>query len=165
MPVTQEETNKYFNFVREQIEVLNGMKIEGNQIVWHYTTGDGLINIVQSGALYSTQVSCLNDRTEVHYGETLLRDAFLEIQEQDHPSEEATLLKQLIEDSATDSKKTAPPSDFFVTCFSSERDDLSQWRAYGGGENGYAIAFGVGGFFNRGSTVVVRVNYDRELHI
>ena len=86
MPVTQEETNKYYEFVQKQFEALNGMKIEGNQIVWQYTPGDALINIVQSGALYSTQVSCLNDRTEVHYSETLLRDAFLESQKQDHPS-------------------------------------------------------------------------------
>lgn len=76
---------------------------------------------------------------------------------------ETTLLNQLIEDSAPVVEKP-PPSDFFVTCFSAVRDDLSQWRAYGGGENGYAIAFGAGGFFNRGS-LVARINYDRELHV
>jgi Protein of unknown function (DUF2971) len=165
MPVTQEETKKYFEFVQEQVKLLNGMDIDGTQTVWHYTTGDALINIVQSGSLYSTQVSCLNDSTEVHYGETLLREAFLEIQKQSHPEEETELLKQLIDDSAPEGQKAHPPSDFFVTCFSSDKDDLSQWRAYGGGENGYALAFGVGGFFNRGTTIVVRVNYKKELHI
>jgi hypothetical protein len=166
MPVTPEETKKYIEFVQSHINLLNGMNIGGSQIVWHYTTGDALINIVQSGSLYSTQVSCLNDRTEVHYGTTLLRDAFIEIQKRNHPPEEAELLEELIKDSASDSKATAStPSDFFVTCFSSERDDLSQWRAYGGGENGYALAFGAGGFFNHGTTIVVRVNYDRNSHI
>ena len=29
----------------------------------------------------------------------------------------------------------------FVTCLSERRDDLSQWRAYSGGEGGYAIQF------------------------
>ncbi len=165
MPATNEETQKYYEFIQEQIKSLNGMEIEGKQIVWHYTSGDALINIVQSGSLYSTQVSCLNDRTEVRYGESLLRNAFIEVQKQDHQQEEAELLKQLIEESATNSEKPPAPSDFFVACFSSERDDLSQWRAYGGGENGYAIAFGLGGFFNRGTSVVFRVNYDKELHI
>lgn len=29
----------------------------------------------------------------------------------------------------------------FVTCFSEAKDDLAQWRGYGGGECGYAIGF------------------------
>jgi hypothetical protein len=56
------------------------------------------------------------------------------------------------------------PRDWFVACFSKQKDDLSQWRAYGGGENGFAIAFPAGGFFWR-SSLVVRVNYDKELHL
>jgi len=52
-----------------------------------------------------------------------------------------------------------------VTCFSSKKDDLSQWRAYsgGGGENGYAVGFHAGGFFDP-RYLVVSVNYDSELH-
>lgn len=34
------------------------------------------------------------------------------------------------------------PSDVFVACFSTEADDLSQWRGYSGGEGGFAIGFG-----------------------
>lgn len=41
------------------------------------------------------------------------------------------------------------PSMYFVTCFSEEEDDLSQWRAYCGGENGYAIGFRAAGLFGR----------------
>jgi hypothetical protein len=162
MPVTQEERSKYLRFVEDQVAAINGMKIDGSQVIWHYTTGDALVGIIQSGALYSTQVSCLNDSTEVHYGETLLREALIEIQKETHPDEEVQLLGQLINESALEN---AQPSDFFVTCFSSEKDDLSQWRAYGGGENGYAIAFFAGGFFKRGTSIVVRVNYDRQLHV
>jgi hypothetical protein len=135
MPITLEENSKYIAFVQEQIEALNGTKIESNQIVWHYTSGDALINIVQSGSLYSTQVSCLNDSTEVRYAENLLRETFIEVQKESHPEEEAALLERLINNS--DPKFVASsPSDFFVTCFSSEKDDLSQWRAYGGGRMG-----------------------------
>ena len=36
---------------------------------------------------------------------------------------------------------TPPWHHVFVTCFSARGDDLSQWRAYSGGENGYAIGF------------------------
>jgi hypothetical protein len=30
--------------------------------------------------------------------------------------------------------------------------------------NGYALAFGAGWFFNHGTTIVVRVNYEKDLH-
>lgn len=30
---------------------------------------------------------------------------------------------------------------WFVACFTEYGDDLSQWRAYGGGEGGYSIEF------------------------
>src|SRR5215217_9453773 len=33
----------------------------------------------------------------------------------------------------------APIAQFFVLCMSEAKDDLSQWRAYGGGENGVSL--------------------------
>ena len=32
--------------------------------IWHYTTADGLIGILKSGQIWSTQVACLNDTLE-----------------------------------------------------------------------------------------------------
>ncbi len=52
----------------------------------------------------------------------------------------------------------------FVTCFSEEKDDLSQWRAYAGGENGYAIGFRAVDLFGIPNSMLVRVNYDTDLH-
>jgi hypothetical protein len=93
----------------------------------------------------------------VLYGEKLLGDAFLNIQADSF--EEKHLLERIIK--RAPAVPTNLPSPWFVTCFSKEKDDLSQWRAYSGGENGYAIAFLAQGFFGRRS-VVVRVNYDQE---
>jgi hypothetical protein len=56
---------------------------------------------------------------------------------------------------------------FFVSCFSLLADDLSQWRSYGGGENGYAIGFTPHDLiYKRGESerLVGRVNYDAALH-
>lgn len=166
MTISPEEMQKYVAFIEEQVKFVKVLEINTQEIIWHYTTGDALLNIVESGALYATQVSCLNDSTEVLYGEKLLRDAFINIQTQNTKSmEEAFLLERIMKNIS--SEPTMPPtnipSPFFVTCFSKEKDDLSQWRAYSGGENGYAIAFLAGAFFNRGS-LVVRVNYEKEQH-
>lgn len=48
---------------------------------------------------------------------------------------------------------------YFVTCFSELEDDLSQWRAYGGGENGYAIGFRTGSLAGIPSCFLARVTY------
>ena len=43
--------------------------------MWHYTTAEGLIAILQSGKMFSTQVTCLNDSLEQRYSGDLVYDA------------------------------------------------------------------------------------------
>lgn len=166
MPIQQEDKEKYLAFIQEQVALLEVLEVKSEDTLWHYTTGDSLLSIVESGKLYATQVSCLNDSTEIRYGSKLLRDAYLEIQTKGSlPPEETHLLETLIKGLVDE--PTAPshaPSQWFVTCFTKRKDDLSQWRAYSGGENGYAIGFIAGGFFNRQNSLVVRVNYGEEKH-
>jgi hypothetical protein len=59
---------------------------------------------------------------------------------------------------------SSAPSYWFVTCFSGNEDDLSQWRAYSGGENGYAIGFRASTLFGHPNSLLVRVNYDGAQH-
>jgi hypothetical protein len=160
--ITPEEMQKFGAFMEEQVKLLKVLEFNNQDIIWHYTSGDALLGVVETGTLYATQVSCLNDSTEIRYGAKLLRDAFMNIQTD--AMEEKLLLERIIK--VTVEEPAAPtnlPSAWFVTCFSKEKDDLSQWRAYSGGENGYAIAFLASGFFGRGS-IVARVNYDEEQH-
>jgi hypothetical protein len=35
--------------------------------IYHYTTGDNLIRIIDSGELWSTQAACMNDTKELIY--------------------------------------------------------------------------------------------------
>ena len=160
MPVTSDENQKYADYVSSLVNEINCLNVSPDQRVWHYTTGDALINIIGGGTLYATQVACLNDSTEVRYGSSLLREAYQVLELQPTASiEEKNLLERLKTET-----EPSEPSNWFVTCFSAEKDDLSQWRAYGGGENGYAIAFQAGPFFNRGS-LFARVNYEKDRHL
>lgn len=167
MAVTPDEDKKYLAFIEEQVKALKCLEVNREEIIWHYTTGEALLGIVESGTLYSTQVSCLNDSTELRYAAKLLREAFKDVQMKDSwPAEEAQLLDRLLTATAAVEEPSAAPllaSNWFVVCFSKERDNLSQWRAYGVGENGYAIGFVAGGFFGLGS-LVVRVNYAALQH-
>jgi hypothetical protein len=162
MTISKEENQKYFDFVEEQVKSLKALDVSPNEILWHYTTGNGLLSIVASGSLYATQVSCLNDSTEVLYSTKLLTNAFLKIRPEKF--EERYLLERMINPVEEPVARINLTGAWFVTCFSKERDDLSQWRAYGGGENGYAIAFHAGGLFGRANGILARVNYNQKEH-
>jgi hypothetical protein len=154
------------DFNAEQVKRLGSLVFDHNTLVWHYTTGDGLIGILESGTLYSTQVSCLNDSTEVRYGQLVFKNALTEVLANYQGSERtkqflARYLKLAEEDPKTPSHA---PSPFFIACFSSEEDSLSHWRAYCNGVNGYAIAFKASDLFGAPNSALVKVNYDKGLH-
>lgn len=167
MPVEQTERDKYGKFFLEIAEELGSLKVDFGDTLWHYTTGTSLLAIINSNQLYATQVSCLNDSTEIRYGTSLLREAFVSLQpEESLREDERKLLAGLIRNTTqAEAIPISAPSKWFVTCFSQQRDDLSQWRAYSGGENGFAIGFTAGGLFRFGARYnLVRVSYDGDLH-
>jgi hypothetical protein len=142
-------------------------KPSGEQVVWHYTSGNGLISIIESGSIFATQVSCLNDATEIRYSAMRLREAITALllnMEDDQPETRfAKRYAELLQDDEAAPNSAVLP--YFVACFSSLEDDLSQWRSYGGGENGYAIGVVVKDLFGTLNSLVARVNYDPEMHL
>jgi hypothetical protein len=56
----------------------------------------------------------------------------------------------------------------FAACFSEVKDDLAQWRGYGGGECGYSIGFRYAGILeaikSRPRTLFVPMNYEDYKH-
>src|SRR5207302_7163681 len=100
-------------------------------------SGQSLVSIIESGEIWATQVSCLNDESELRYAVRLLRQALHDRRAAATPTPDEEYLYDRIE--AELSVDTTASSEWFVACFSQVDDDLSQWRAYGGGEGGYAI--------------------------
>lgn len=156
----------YFPFIQSLIERLD-WKPDPEQMVWHYTSGHGLISIIDSGSIFATQVSCLNDATEIRYSAKRLRDAFVALLPALDESKQSTqAVKKYVEllrdDDAAPNSAALP---YFVTCFSSLEDDLSQWRSYGGGENGYAIGILTKNLFGTTNSLTAKVNYDAAMHV
>jgi hypothetical protein len=118
----------------------SAIKIGGRDFVplFHYTGGSSLISIVNSGSLWTTQVSCMNDSKETTYAVELLRDEIAKELKENRSEEEQIILK-LLQSELLDI--TPHSAGTFVACFSARRDDLSQWRGYGRGESSYAIEF------------------------
>jgi hypothetical protein len=162
--VTDEEMGAYNNFCLDLLKQLHDPLPEVlPSILWHYTTGDTFIRIIESGTLWSTQIACLNDHTEFGYAANLLRSAIREVAKTS--SEEAASLIAEALDPNFDTVETHS-NGYFVACMSSEDDDLSQWRAYGGGEGGFAIGFDPRPLFasaNGGHGFLVRVCYDPRM--
>ena len=142
--VTQSEIDRYWEFVRSEVQK-TGRQLP-SPILWHYTSGEGLVGIIQSGTFWLTHISCVNDSTELRHAGSLLRGAFEKKQLEAMQTlvtthvPELLLYDRVITALSTDA---SPTSEWFIGCLSEDGDDLSQWRAYGGGEGGYAVGFDV----------------------
>lgn len=104
---------------------------EVKDIVYHYTSLDTLINIINNQTLWATNHRFLNDRSEYKHGISLLLE-FIETQK---PSKNL-YLKTLIPEF-----EKIGEYDRYVTCFSNNGDLLSQWRAYSNNGKGVSIGF------------------------
>lgn len=162
---TQEENGAYQQFVSTQMTALLGGTPQRPTTLWHYTSGENLINIVRSGELWSTQVSCLNDQLELRYAQSLLLRALFDLRAERQLSEDETFFVDLGIERLNEERTNT--SEWFVACFSRRDDDLSQWRAYGLGEGGYSIGFSVDEMIVRGGpdqAYVAPVCYDVTRH-
>jgi hypothetical protein len=160
--VTPSDRAQYRAFIEGQMRTLAKTV---PLVLWHYTKGDGLLAIVESGKLLSTQIACVNDSTEYRHSVMLLHDAFKRRRPSFAGEPMATHLLDYID--ATISTDTST-SEWFVTCFSENRDDLSQWRAYSSGENGYAIGFDgpkMVPAIVRNQCLLIPVHYDMSTHV
>lgn len=133
--------------------------------IWHYTDANGLIGILQSGKIWTTQVTCLNDALEQRYFGDLVHDAVKERRKQNSDPVTEPLFR--IADEALDARDFTATGQF-VACFSEAEDDLGQWRGYGGGECGYAIGFRaqaiLGATSSNPSSLLLPMSYADNIH-
>jgi hypothetical protein len=138
-----------------------GIRVKPDQIVWHYTDGNGLLGILQSSKLYATQVSALNDSKETKHATELFAPAIKETLQKHSSNPDLSAFVDAVlhfADAGEDSRLT---SKFFVTCISGEEDDLTQWDRYGKG-NGYAIGFR--GLHREPNSTLFKVVYETDKH-
>jgi len=172
MPIPDDERKRYSNFFLQLTQDLGSMAIQQGAIpwqdtvLWHYTNGRALIGIIDSMSIFSTHISCLSDTSELRYASMLFQKALADLR-QTIGGDETTLefldvaLNYFKENPDFPAQAVVP---YFVTCFSDEKDDLSQWRAYAGGENGYAIGFKARDLMGCKNCMLARINYDGNLH-
>lgn len=146
-------------------------------IVYHYCSLESFLSIIKNNTIRLTNISKSNDRTEIQYCfdvfEKTLRDSCMDfsrkyvdnIEIKKHFSNidyDSLVTKAVINESLV----------YYVACFSTESDLLSQWRGYANDGKGVAIGYYSKNFMNARDLKNVKYNkitYDmqtvkRELH-
>ncbi|ADV84895.1 DUF2971 domain-containing protein [Terriglobus saanensis] len=161
MDITLEENEKYRRFVSDVAKEMGVFEFSGDDIIWHYTNGAGLLGILQSSTLFASQVSCLNDTTETKYATDLYKKAVAELIQELHRDQDAVEFLNRVLDYVKEEpdSPTHGTSKFFVTCFSGDEDELTQWDRYAK-PNGYAIGFYIRGLWREATSQIYRVTYD-----
>ena len=85
--------------------------------------------MIRSVEMWSTQLGCLNDGSELVYPIELLQTKAKEQLAASTVPEVTFLLERIVSGLAASSILT---EGRFVACFSEDGDDLSQWRGYAG---------------------------------
>jgi hypothetical protein len=106
------------------------------RILYHYTSGPGLIGILESRSIWATNIRFLNDSTEYRFALSLVGRL---IQERPNgiPSGFDRALNTVLEERL----KIDEQAEVYVSSFTENADQLSQWRAYCPPTGGYAVGF------------------------
>jgi hypothetical protein len=96
--------------------------------VFHYTSSEGLIGILESKRMWASEASSLNDLAEIRQG----WDSISKWLKNQPKSDAVDLLSE-----AADPME--PQHEVFVLSGSTSADDANQWRLYADGATGYAI--------------------------
>jgi hypothetical protein len=107
-------------------------------LLYHYTNDTGLAGIIESGQLRFSDIFAMNDPSELRHGLSVAIDILKSRITSGRP--EIATFASLLERFDIDVGIEAV-GHFFICCFSSDGDDLGQWRAYGNNGRGFALAF------------------------
>lgn len=111
--------------------------------LFHYTDSTGLSGILRKQELWATHVYYVNDTQEFRYAQTLILDVIKERISKTDQTQSAQLFK-LHESFAGHARIMESLWDPYIICFCESDSLLSQWRAYAGQGQGFAIGFSPG---------------------
>jgi hypothetical protein len=124
------------------------------RVLYHYTSGSGLIGILKSKSIWATSIRFLNDSTEYSLALTLALDVIQKRIEDARNKFDLGLYSVLKDRLAGEEGH----GEVYVSSFTENGDQLSQWRAYSPPTGGFAI-----GFRSKSLTDLTESNPDRFL--
>lgn len=122
--------NEWSESLRQELAHLISENPE--KVIYHYTDVSALIGMLDSGKVWATHVSRMNDVIEYEIGVAFVTRCI-----------RANLQRPsgALVDKAISRLRSV---DTFIACYSAAPNRLSQWRAYSGAGTGYCIGFRTG---------------------
>lgn len=112
------------------------MKHIPNLILHHYTSGDGVLGIVESDSIWSTRIQYMNDSKEFSHAIELANQRLRKMEQTSNDD----LIKQFCK-IVQGHLQSSSALTLYVACFSEIEDSLSQWRGYCPPSFGYSLGF------------------------
>lgn len=133
--------------------------------LYHYTSLESLMKIVESGYLYATEIRFFSDASEMQHTEKLLRTAIAERVE--YGASNHKLLNQLKEWLPS---RLNSGHMIYISSFTENGNLLSQWRSYCDPTSGVSIGFNAVGIFNAAKNQTFQIGkciyeYERQKKI
>lgn len=107
-----------------------------NLVLYHYTSGIGLMGIFDTGAVWASNIHQLNDSSEFRHALEIAKYEIAKVVANSKEVDAAALGVRLV-----DLIERSCKLSVYVTCFSAVGDSLSQWRGYCPDAFGYSIGF------------------------
>lgn len=104
-------------------------------ILYHYTSWQALLGILESGRMWATDWRMLNDSMEYRLGREILFDVIADQPKSLHLTHLRKVMTEI------ESGRESGSESIFVVSFSEHGDDLSQWRSYAADAAGVSIGF------------------------
>lgn len=147
-------------------EEFNSRDLAPGTLLWHYTDFTGLQGIL-AGKLWASSLPYLNDTAEFNHGLDIALDVLQhELTKALHHPSNAAIAGVIYRQVVSFFKVSYKPRDVFVAAFSTKRDDLSQWRAYGtAGGPQFSIGFNPGALEKKANEhlfMLEEVKYERR---
>jgi hypothetical protein len=105
---------------------------ETPELLYHYTTPEGLVGIVADRHIWATRALYLNDAKEIRHAFDVTKDLLTAFESRNRSGTQA--FRDYLDE-------TQIIPWVFITAWTEEGDQLSQWRGYGKGGPAYSIGF------------------------
>jgi hypothetical protein len=135
-PVALERARSAVGAVQERVNQ-SLSAVPPPELIFHYTNDVGLHGILSSGKVWLTEITHLNDPSELQHGIDVALEELKKatLKDDDMVKQFVVEFENFLKDKATSISKN------FVCCFSTNGNELSQWRAYADNAKGYALGF------------------------
>jgi hypothetical protein len=107
-------------------------------VLFHYTTADGLVGVLTSRSFWMTSLRYMNDLSELQYAKDLIGDV---IASRAALPSNSSIAQEFLRRIQGSYDLFATGTDVYAICFCATGNLLSQWRAYGARGGGYACGF------------------------